>query len=274
MIADEAARLVAQDDEPPFEHIVVDDIQDLHPAHWRLLRAAVKVKPEDLFLTGDPHQRIYGHRVSLKSVGINIGGRRSSKLTLSYRTSAEILQWALRMLGDNHETGLDDRADDLASYRSSFSGDAPEVVGAETRDEEHAGLVEAVQQWHADGIDWEDIAVVGRSRWVYGSAAGALRKAGVPTVELRKAGGESAVRAGTMHGLKGLEFRAVAVVGVREGVVPRQGITPEIEDEVVHRNELQDERNLLFVAATRPRERLRVSWHGTPSPFLPAPEKS
>jgi superfamily I DNA/RNA helicase len=55
--------------------------------------------------------------------------------------------------------------------------------------------------------------------------------------------------------------------------VPRQTITAASEDEVVHRNELQDERNLLFVAATRPRERLRVSWHGTPSPFLPAVER-
>ena len=66
-----------------------------------------------------------------------------------------------------------------------------------------------------------------------------------------------------------LPICAVAVVGVRDGVVPRKGITPASEDEVVHRNELQDERNLLFVAATRPRERLRVSWHGAPSPFLP-----
>ncbi|WP_433784416.1 protein kinase domain-containing protein [Actinomycetospora sp. CA-101289] len=267
-IADEAARLLAAED-TPYEHVVVDEIQDLHPAHWRLLRVAVKPKPEDLFLTGDPHQRIYGHRVSLKTVGINIGGRRSTKLSLSYRTSAEILAWALRMLGDHHETGLDDVADDLASYRSAFSGSKPEVVGASTREEEMAELAEAVRQWHEDGIDWEDIAVVGRGQHIWRSAASALRKADVPVVELRKAAGESAVRVGTMHGLKGLEFRAVAVVGVSDGVIPRAGITPAEEDEIVHRNAMQDERNLLFVAATRPRERLRVSWHGAPSPFLP-----
>ena len=267
-IADEAARLL-REEEPPYEHVVVDEIQDLHPAHWRLLRAAVKPKPEDLFLTGDPHQRIYGHRVSLKTVGINIGGRRSTKLSLSYRTSAEILAWSLRMLGNHHETGLDDVADDLASYRSAFSGQAPDVVGAATREEEMAGLVDALQHWHDDGIGWEDIAVVGRGQHIWRSAASALRKAEIPVVELRKAAGESAVRVGTMHGLKGLEFRAVAVVGVSDGVIPRPGITPADEDEVVHRNAMQDERNLLFVAATRPRERLRVSWHGAPSPFLP-----
>jgi superfamily I DNA/RNA helicase len=88
-------------------------------------------------------------------------------------------------------------------------------------------------------------------------------------VELSMAGDASAVRIGSMHGLKGLEFRAVAVIGVGDGVIPRPGITAQSEDEVVHRNEMQDERNLLFVAVTRPREHLRVSWHGEPSPFLP-----
>ena len=269
MIADEAARLLSMG-EPPYDHIVVDEIQDLHPAHWRLVRSAVKSKPEDLFLTGDPHQRIYGHRVSLKNVGINIGGRRSTKLTLSYRTSAEILAWALRMLGDHHETGLDDVADDLASYRSAFSGGDPAVVGAETREQEMAELAEALHAWHDDGIDWEDMAVVARGQHVWRPAASALRNADIPVVELkRSATGDDSVRIGTMHGLKGLEFRAVAVVGVSEGFVPRQGITPPEEDEVVHRNEMQDERNLLFVAVTRPRERLRVSWHGAPSQFLP-----
>ncbi|WP_433803391.1 protein kinase domain-containing protein [Actinomycetospora sp. CA-084318] len=269
MIADEAARLLAADD-PPYEHVVVDEIQDLHPAHWRLVRAAVRSKPEDLFLTGDPHQRIYGHRVSLRKVGINIGGRRSTKLTLSYRTSAEILAWALRMLGEHHETGLDDVADDLAAYRSAFTGEDPVVVSAEDRAQEMADLAEALQAWHADGIDWEDIAVVARGQHIWRPAAAAMRRAGVPVVELKKAAtGDESVRIGTMHGLKGLEFRAVAVVGVSDGIIPHPGVTSADEDLVVHRNETQDERNLLFVAATRPRERLRVSWHGTPSPFLP-----
>ena len=43
-----------------------------------------------MFLAGDTHQRIYDNYVSLGSLGINIRGR-SSKLTLSYRTTHEIL---------------------------------------------------------------------------------------------------------------------------------------------------------------------------------------
>ena len=43
----------------------------LHPAQWRLLRAAVPHARDDLFIVGDPHQRIFDTRVTLGSVGIH-----------------------------------------------------------------------------------------------------------------------------------------------------------------------------------------------------------
>ncbi len=44
-------------------HIVVDEAQDLSPAHWKMLRAMVQHPrlPNDLFIAGDTHQRIYDH---------------------------------------------------------------------------------------------------------------------------------------------------------------------------------------------------------------------
>lgn len=54
----EAADLLEQEG-PRYRHVVVDEAQDLHPAQWRLLRAAVPPRPDDLFIAGDPHQRIY-----------------------------------------------------------------------------------------------------------------------------------------------------------------------------------------------------------------------
>lgn len=74
----------------PYRHIIVDEAQDLSPWQWRLLRAAVPSGPDDLFLVGDTHQRIYDHRVSLKQVRIDIAGR-SERLKINYRTTAEIL---------------------------------------------------------------------------------------------------------------------------------------------------------------------------------------
>lgn len=73
-----------------------------------------------------------------------------------------------------------------------------------------------------------------------------------------------------MHGVKGLEFRAVALVGVGKDAVPnRAAVTSQSQDPTQHEQDLQQERNVLFVAATRAREELRVSWTGERSRFLP-----
>jgi superfamily I DNA/RNA helicase len=90
------------------------------------------------------------------------------------------------------------------------------------------------------------------------------------TVPVRGQGDPQAVRVGTMHAMKGLEFQAVAVIGVEQGLVPEPAaITPAREDAVTHALDLQRERCVLFAACTRARDHLLVSATGTPSTFLP-----
>lgn len=98
----------------------------------------------------------------------------------------------------------------------------------------------------------------------------ALDEVGVPTTVLGGGSGSGdGVRIGTMHRMKGLEFRCVAVVGVNDGIVPmRSAVTAEDTDPQQHREDMLGELSLLFVACTRAREALRVSWHGQQSPFL------
>ena len=72
-----------------------------------------------------------------------------------------------------------------------------------------------------------------------------------------------------MHGMKGLEFQAVAVIGVADGAVPApSALTDPGDDPLAHAQDLQRERCLLFVALTRARDHLYISYCGTPSPFL------
>lgn len=73
-----------------FDHVVVDEGQDLAPPHWQLLRALVGGHPNDLFIAENSHQRIYSRRVVLGQFGIRIVGR-SQRLTLNYRTTAQNL---------------------------------------------------------------------------------------------------------------------------------------------------------------------------------------
>ena len=269
-LANEAAHLLRQAGEPRYRHILVDEAQDLHLAQWRLLRAAVAPGPDDLFIAADPHQRIYDNRVSLASLGISVRGR-SRRLSLSYRTTQEILAWAVPLLGTDPVTGLDGEVDSLLGYRSPVRGQPPRLAVAATRAEEFAVLAEQIRFWLSSGIEPQAIGVAARSADLVRGAREALKADGIITVPLRGLGDMQAVRVGTVQAMKGLEFQAVAVIGVEQGLVPDlTAVTPESEDAVTHAQDLQRERCILFAACTRARDHLFVSGTGVLSTFLPA----
>ncbi len=267
-LANEAARFLQASGRPPYRHVIVDEAQDLHPAQWRLLRAAVPAGPDDMFIVGDVHQRIYDNHVSLAKVGINVRGR-SRRLTVNYRTTQEILALAVPTLGKAAFSGLDDEADTLTGYRSPMHGRRPMIRGAMTRDGELAALVARIRHWQDEGIEPHAIGVAARAGYLFKQAAAALAAAGIPTAPLSDKSGQNTVRIGTMHGMKGLEFQAVAIIGVADGIVPAPAaVTPATDDPLAHAQDLQRERCLLFVACTRARDHLYLSYTGTPSPFL------
>nr|WP_245780381.1 UvrD-helicase domain-containing protein [Actinopolyspora righensis] len=266
----EATRLLEQRTERPYRHVVVDEAQDLSPVQWRLLRAAAPELPDDIFLAGDTHQRIYNNRVSLREVGIRVTGR-SSRLNVNYRTTAEILAWSLGLLRGETIDDMDEGLEAIAGCRSEVRGKHPWVRGFPTRAAELEQLVTTLREWIDTGIAPDEIGVAVRSNKLVETVVAELGKAGIPRVKLL--GGtteeENAVAVGTMHRMKGLEFRCLAVVGVTEHQVPPpSAITPAEEDASAHRRDTQRERCLLFVACTRAREQLAVSWHGGKSPFL------
>jgi hypothetical protein len=271
-LANEATHLLRETRAPRYRHILVDEAQDLHPSQWRLLRAAVATGPDDLFIVADPHQRIYDNRVSLSSMRISVRGR-SQRLSLSYRTTQEVLTWAVSLLGTDPVTGLDGEVDSLLGYRSPMHGPAPRLRMTATRSEEFALLAQQLRAWLALGIEPQAIGVTARSASLVREAREMLKTNGITTVPLSGRSNAQAVRAGTMHAMKGLEFQAVAVIGVEQGLVPEPAtITPEGEDPAAHAQDLQRERCVLFVACTRARDHLYVSGSGKPSAFLPEHE--
>jgi len=222
-----------------------------------------------MFIVGDAHQRIYDNHVSLARVGINVRGR-SKRLTVNYRTTQEILTLAVPTLGHASFTGLDDEADTLSGYQSPLHGRPPEVLRAANREAELTALVERVLAWQEQGIELNAIGVAARAGYLVKQATEALETARVPSVPLSSKSKKNAVRVGTMHGMKGLEFQAVAVIGVTDALVPApSAVTPADADPVAHAQDLQRERCLLFVACTRARDHLYLSYSGIPSRFLP-----
>ncbi|MFC3500036.1 UvrD-helicase domain-containing protein [Micromonospora krabiensis] len=266
-----------------YRHIVVDEAQDLRAAHWKMLRAmADPTLPDDIFIAGDTHQRIYDHQVSLGALGVHIRGR-SARLTLSYRTTREILARALLIAEDGRVSydDLDDGTDTLAGYRSILHGPPPAFAGYGSWEDELAELATTLADWRTELSTGEKGVSVDPAGHIAVCVADHERvsqvmdyltaKAGLTCAELTKDGpvGDGGIHVGTMHRFKGLEYQRLAIVGVSEGVLPRAGVERyRKEDPVRYERELRKARSLLFVAATRARDALAVSWHGTPSPLL------
>jgi superfamily I DNA/RNA helicase len=149
-------------------------------------------------------------------------------------------------------------------------GPRPQAWQAASRTGEFGLLAERVRSWLSAGLEPHAIGVTARSSALVREAREALEAAGIATASLSGRSHVPAVRTGTMHAMKGLEFQAVAVIGVEQGLVPEPGaVAPETEDPFAYAQDLQRERCVLFVACTRARDHLHVSGTGEPSPFLP-----
>lgn len=255
-----------------YRHVVVDEAQDLNAAHWKMIRALVPSGPDDIFIAGDTHQRIYDNYVSLGSLGINIRGR-SSKLTLSYRITGETLESATRLIAGEEFDDLDGGIDELRSYQSVLHGPSPEFRSYPDWEAETEGIAETIRGWREDKVAWSAIAVCVPERDRVAEVAWLLAdRAKIPVVEIGPEGprGDSGVHIGTMHRFKGLEYQRMIISGVSDGLVPQHRIEAFKEsDPVRYRRERQRARSLLFVAVTRARDAVVISWHGNPSPFLP-----
>jgi superfamily I DNA/RNA helicase/mRNA-degrading endonuclease RelE of RelBE toxin-antitoxin system len=274
-VAAEAARIErghADTGKHRYKHVVVDEAQDLGPAHWMLLRAMVAPGPNDMFLVGDTHQRIYDSYVSFGSLGIAIRGR-SSRLTLSYRSTHEILTTAEALLGRQVWDDLDGGIDTLAGYRSVLRGPRPELRGYPIWADELAAMARQVREWLPTDGTPPSIGVAVPSRRLQAEAETYLTDHGIPATTLGADGPRKpdAVHVGTLHRFKGLEYQQMLVAGVSAGLIPDARIADHREtDPVRYERELKQARSLLFVAATRARDALTITWHGTPSPFLPS----
>ncbi len=246
---------------------LVDESQDMTTTAFRLLRAIIPEGPDDLFVVGDGHQRIYRRKVVLSHAGVHIVGR-SHRLRINYRTTDEIRQLAVGVLHDLTVDDLDGGDDSTQGYRSLMHGATPEHHRFEHLEDEFKALAD----WIRREEDPRSTCVVTRTNPLRERYREALEARGVETRCLSRATADDpaapGVRLATMHRVKGLEFDRLAIVGLNRQTMPLRAALDAADDPGRRADVEQMERSLLYVAMTRARRALWVSGVGEGSPFL------
>lgn len=267
------------------DHVLVDEGQDLRPTQWQMLRALVAEGADDMFIAEDSHQRIYSNPVKLGRYGISISGR-SRRLRLNYRTTAQNLDYAVSILrgGDFDIAAMEDdvvaseaaqdsaRGSNQGTFRSVRTGPEVTLLPASDLKEEIESIAALLKGWieeveAADG-DPSTIGVLTRFNQTRDILVRALDERGLRVVSVDRntsyRGGAPLVM--TFHRAKGMEFTHVVLFGVDDTsmIDPTRGA---YDEQTRNAAELQ-ERSLLYVGATRARDRLAVTWAGERSRYL------
>ena len=238
-----------------YSAVIIDEAQDLTCMMVRMLHSLVGNKPDGLNLIGDGQQTIYPGGFTLGEANVSIAGR-GVVMTTNYRNTFEIVEFAASLVtGDEFVDieGTMSQAD--AAGEILRHGPAPQITRFDSTTLHDQSLVEHVLAVRAMGTGYGDVGVLALANWQAAHMVKALNAAGIPTIELTKYDGRSvdAVKVGTVHRAKGLEFKQVLMARTPRALLEP---APSGENATSERREL--DRRALYVAMTRARDGLWV----------------
>lgn len=163
-LADERARL---------RHVYVDEAQELDPAKADLLDR-VCAHAKSVVLVGDPDQSVFGFRGADPYLLVQPPGdllSRTITLPHSYRAHESLVtpirHWSERLTGvGSHRryNGIPDETGDITTDTPGADGPPVEILVAQSDAREAAVIAQRLQRLHlADGVRWQDMAVIVRS---------------------------------------------------------------------------------------------------------------
>ena len=250
----------------PYKHVIADEIQDFSNPELRFLRALVEEGPDDLFLVGDPYQRIYNNRkIAFSQVGINVRGKRSKRLRVNYRTTEEIKKKATNIVNGLPFDNFDGETESLSGYVSLLHGDAPEYKFYPNRNDEVAAILSFIRMCHDNGLNYSDIVVASYFKDSLKPVQDALHRSNIPYRNLMNEGTGNAdgVQLSTFHNMKGLELKIVVLSDVNNRSYPYLPLWFNDMDEVEKKNHLMNQKALMYVAITRAMQKVLITGSGT-----------
>lgn len=238
--------------------VLIDEGHDFQPQWLKLAAQMVNPETNALLLLYDDAQTIYEQQqrpsFTFKSLGIQAQGR-TTVLKLNYRNTQEVLAvayaFAQKLLTPTAQPSED--APILIQPQSAGRhGPPPELIRLPSFKQEIAHLIDRIQDCAAEGIAWNDIAILYRSRFMGEQIYSRFQGTPIPIEWVNRTitsrdfrASEPSVKLMTMHASKGLEFPVVLIPGL--GYLPVFG------------KPIGEEARLLYVAMTRAIDRLILS---------------
>ena len=256
----------------PYTNVIADEFQDFSNPELKFLRALVAEGRNDLFLTGDPMQRIYsGRKINFGAAGINVRGVRSRRLKINYRTTEPIKKVAVSVIMGITFEDMDGGTESMNGYVSLIhGGEKPiyKIVGNAT--DEVTQTVEWVNECINNQINANDICIAAPSMGLMKELQSYLHTNGIAYKVLKgtsKQGASNGISLCTLHSLKGLEFKVVVLIGINERNIPSkvtEGYPFTGMDALDKKEFLSSKRSLLYVAITRARQLVYMVGYGEP----------
>jgi DNA helicase-2/ATP-dependent DNA helicase PcrA len=239
------ARSVAQS---KCRYLLVDEFQDLNPAHLLLIRL-LAAPTYDCFGVGDDDQVIYGYSGATPEFLINFAhyfpGAGAHDLKVNYRCPPAVIDAARHLLSYNARRiektmdAPDGRTDQLATFGGPLTGYGPVAVVKAPADALAGLAVETISEWRAGGVDPGDIAVLARVNSALLPVQVACMEAGVPCTTPLSASvlQRTGIRTAFAYLRIGADPDSIGREDVQETIRrPSRGIAPNVVDMLTSRS--------------------------------------
>ena len=259
----ETTTYLNENDIHPYTNVIADEFQDFSNPELKFLRALVAEGRNDLFLTGDPVQRIYtGRKINFGAAGINVRGVRSKKLKINYRTTEPIKRVALSVVKGVDFDDMDGGKENLKGYVSLIhEGEAPQYRIVVDANAEVQQVIDWMKECLDSDIKLSEICIAAPSMNLLKDMQSRLHHDGTDYRVLKGSKRQGSTKGGvdlcTLHSLKGLEYRVIILMGINERNIPsrvKEGYPFSGMDKGAQKEFLSAKRSLLYVAITRARQ--------------------
>jgi superfamily I DNA/RNA helicase len=253
----------------PYAHIILDELQDLSNIELRFLRCIVKPGINDLFMVGDPLQKVYDRNINFLALRIETRGKKSRRLLRNYRTTEEIRKDAVKALGEETFSDFSNSIEKIQGYTSLSYGPEPSYKHFNNLIDEIQFVENKIQELIDTGLYLpEDICIAAKRNDDIQKFHSHFHTAGYKIRKIEKNNELSLpehLSTSTFHSLKGLEFKVIFLVGLNANTFlkPRTYASDEEKKETEKRDKA-----LLYVAMTRAKMLLYISGNGSKSTIL------